>query len=327
MVKQALQTGGFIFLAILLGMSVGSVFDAKAHLGGAVDYVILALVFMVLLDAPLDKVLTAVKQPKVLVIAWLSNFAIIPAIGFCISQLFFPSQPLIAIGVAVYFMAPCTDWFLGFVRMANGNTALGGVLLPINMLTQLLLYPVYVSFITQETITGVGAQEIVNTLVDWFFVPAVIVLVIKFVVHKFELDIQRFLSNGTNIVIYTLVFLIFAVNVKQISDHYSMFVLILLAASVFFLLSTIFVESIAKLFKLNYENHALYSMTTTARNAPLMLGLTMTALPDQSLIYAAIIIGMLIEFPYLALQVMRFRLSGAFKGSFQKQDIHLSVES
>lgn len=322
MVKQALQTGGLIFFAILLGMSAGSLFDTGTHLSGAVDYVVLALVFMVFLDAPLDKMLTAVKQPKVLVIVWLSNFAIIPVLGFFISQLFFPSQPLIAIGVAVYFMFPCTDWFLGFIRMANGNTGLGGVLLPINMLTQLLLYPIYLSFIAQETITGVGTQEIVSTLMNWFLVPAVIALIIKFLIYRFKLNIQSFSSNATNLIIYALVFLIFAVNVKQIADNYSLFVLILLAASVFFLLSTIIIEVIAKLFSFNYEDRVLYSITTTARNAPLMLGLTMTALPDQSLIYAAIIIIMLIEFPYLALQVIRFRLTGAIKGGSQKEAIN-----
>ena len=40
-------------------------------------------------------------------------------------------------------------------------------------------------------------------------------------------------------------------------------------------------------------------MTTAARNAPLMLGLTTAAFPEQPLIYAALIIGMLVEFPHL----------------------------
>ncbi len=40
-------------------------------------------------------------------------------------------------------------------------------------------------------------------------------------------------------------------------------------------------------------------MTTAARNAPLMLGITAAATPDQPLIYASLVIGMLIEFPHL----------------------------
>ena len=40
-------------------------------------------------------------------------------------------------------------------------------------------------------------------------------------------------------------------------------------------------------------------MTTAARNSPLILGLATIALPDQPLVYAALIIGMLVEFPHL----------------------------
>ena len=41
-------------------------------------------------------------------------------------------------------------------------------------------------------------------------------------------------------------------------------------------------------------------MTTAARNSPLLLGLATIALPDQPLVYAALIIGMLVEFPHLS---------------------------
>ena len=48
-------------------------------------------------------------------------------------------------------------------------------------------------------------------------------------------------------------------------------------------------------------------MTTTARNSPLVLGLATIALPDQPLVYAVLIIGMLVEFPHLTL-LSRFLL-------------------
>jgi hypothetical protein len=42
-------------------------------------------------------------------------------------------------------------------------------------------------------------------------------------------------------------------------------------------------------------------MTTSARNAPLMLALTAIALPDQPVVQATIILGMLVEFPHLTI--------------------------
>ncbi|MEM6357949.1 MAG: arsenic resistance protein, partial [Pseudomonadota bacterium] len=41
------------------------------------------------------------------------------------------------------------------------------------------------------------------------------------------------------------------------------------------------------------------TITTAARNAPLMLAVTAIAIPDQPLIYATLVIGMLVEFPHL----------------------------
>lgn len=40
-------------------------------------------------------------------------------------------------------------------------------------------------------------------------------------------------------------------------------------------------------------------MSLAARNAPLMLAVTMAALPGPPLVYAGLIIGMLVEFPHL----------------------------
>lgn len=42
-------------------------------------------------------------------------------------------------------------------------------------------------------------------------------------------------------------------------------------------------------------------MGIAARNAPLMLAVTMAAIPGQPLIYAALVIGMLVEFPHLTM--------------------------
>ena len=78
-----------------------------------------------------------------------------------------------------------------------------------------------------------------------------------------------------------------------------MFAWVLLAVFTFFLLTFLLGEGLSRLFRLRYPEHALLTMTTTARNAPLMLAVTMAALPEQPLVYAALVIGMLMEFPHL----------------------------
>ena len=111
-----------------------------------------------------------------LLIAWISNFLLVPTIGFAIASVFLSGQPLFFTGLVIYFMAPCTDWFLGFTRLAKGDTALGAMLLPINMITQLVLYPVYIRLFAYA-VAQVDAAAIGAALMQWFVAPFVAAIV------------------------------------------------------------------------------------------------------------------------------------------------------
>lgn len=240
---------------------------------------------------------------RFLSIAWTANFLVIPVIGYLVASLFLSGQPLFFTGLLIYFVAPCTDWFLGFTRLARGNTSLGTVLLPVNMITQLLLYPVYLAIFV-GTRTGIEVATVGSTLLHWFLVPLAGAIVAHLVLrailppHRFE-ALLALTGKLAPCVIAVLVLFIFSANIGIILEHLPVFLRILVAVFVFFVATYFLGEGIAKTFKLAYPEHALLTMTTAARNAPLMLGITAAAIPDQPLIYAALVIGMLIEFPHL----------------------------
>ena len=94
---------------------------------------------------------------------------------------------------------------------------------------------------------------------------------------------------------------LFADNIVILSANPFAFLKILLAVSLFFAASYLAGGLLARHFRLSRPQHVLLLMTTAARNAPLILGLTMVAVPDQPLIHAALIIGLLVEFPHLIL--------------------------
>ena len=200
-------------------------------------------------------------------------------------------------------MAPCTDWFLGFTRMAHGNTLLGAALIPINLISQLLLYPVYLGRLAGTPSLGI-AGNLPNTLLQWFFIPLVVALSTRFLLRwslpekVFQSVIIR-VGQVIPMVIAALIFCIFATHINTILEHANAFLLILAAVFLFFVLTYFLGDLLSQRFRLSYPEHALLTMTTAARNAPLMLGVTMSAFPGQPLIYAALVIGMLVEFPHL----------------------------
>lgn len=295
-------------LLLLAAIAIGSLIgiyqeDGAQALSGFVDPLILTLVSLLFFEIRFGTLLGATRHFRFLSIAWVANFILIPLIGWGIASLFLSGKPLLYTGLLIYFIAPCTDWFLGFTRLAKGNVALGSILLPINLITQLLLFPVLLGLFAGKS-AGIEAPAIASTLSQWFLVPFVAAILLHLILWKilpvavFE-KLLRVTGALIPFVIAALVICIFAGNITTIVGHSTAFLIILAAVFCFFVATWFLGEILARRFHLAHPEHALLSMTTAARNAPLMLGLTTAAFPDQPLIYAALVIGMLVEFPHL----------------------------
>ena len=290
--------------AILVGAAIGGLFPAVGtELATGADPTVLLLVTLLLFEVELPRLRELGAATRFLTVAWLTNFVLVPVIGLGIASLLFGSSPLVFVGVVIYFMAPCTDWYLGFTRIARGDTTLGAVLLPINLISQLLLYPVYLWLFTR-TQTGLAFADVGHSLFQWFVGPLVVAVLLKLALRKL-LSARTFaallaaVGHIVPVAIAALILQIFAGNVGVILSDVSTFAVVLVAVGIFFVVSYSLAEAISRMLHLSAPRHALLSLTTAARNAPLMLALTSVAVPGEPVIYAAIIVGMLVEFPHL----------------------------
>jgi len=290
--------------AILIGSSTGLLFSNKiGFFGDYLDTAILGLVFFIFLDVPFEKFLLATKKISFISIAWLTNFILIPIIGFTIAFFLFRNQPPVLIGLLIYFLFPCTDWFLAFTKIAGGDTVTGSVILPINLVTQIILYPLYLMLFARVSV-GIPLENLPTVFIRWFLMPFMTATVIHFVIKKLltgekYIKIQKGYEYIIEGLLTIVVFIIFATNSAIIVKNLHLFFLIIMAVFFFFVTVYIVTEKISDLMKLPKKLRVLYTMTTSARNAPLMLAITTVAIPNQPLIYSTIIIGMLVEFPHL----------------------------
>jgi ACR3 family arsenite efflux pump ArsB len=293
-----------LLAAIAIGSLIGTSFPATADkISGYVDPLILALVSLLFFEISFGSLAGVTKHLRFLSIAWLANFILIPLIGWGIASLFLSGKPLLYTGLLIYFIAPCSDWFLGFTKLAKGNTSLGSILIPINLISQLLLYPVFLGLFEAKEL-GFDMAGLAGTLWQWFLLPFVSAIVLhqflqRLLPTSIFSSLLRFVGPLIPLTIAALIICIFAGNITTILSHVGDFLIILAAVFCFFVATWLLGEILTRRFKLAYPEHALLTMTTAARNAPLMLGLTTAAFPDQPLIYAALIIGMLVEFPHL----------------------------
>ncbi|MEM1159187.1 MAG: arsenic resistance protein [Verrucomicrobiota bacterium] len=293
-----------LLAAIAVGAFVGGVSPATGQkLFEGVDPLILMLVSLLFFEVRFRHFAQAAGHLKFVAVAWGANFVIIPTIGFGIAWLLLRGQPPFFIGLMIYFMAPCTDWFLGFTRLARGNTALGTALLPINLVSQLLLYPVFLSLFA-GTVVEVESGTLYQSLLEWFLLPlvgavGVHLLLARLLPTPWFNALLGWAGRMVSVVIALLVLCICAGNTGTILEHRAVFGWILLGVFVFFVLSYLLAEGLSQWFRFDYPEHVLLTMTTAARNAPLMLAVTAAALPGEPLIYAALIIGTLVELPHL----------------------------
>ena len=298
-----------IIISIATGSLLGNFSPAIGEwLGNSVDYTLLLLVSLLIFGVRFSTLIQVGKSLNNLyfiAIALLANFVLIPLIGYSVASLFLWQQPLLIVGLVIYFMSPCTDWFLSFTRLSNGNVALGTTLIPINITLQLLFYPLYLQIFTAHTVQ-IEASSIVDTLLQWFLLPLVVALTARQLLNfLLKNSWFEYITNKVDQTIpwvtALLVLQIFASNIAVLMEHLTMFVSVLLCVFTFFVLTGFLGLGLSKVFRLRYPEHALLTMSIAARNAPLMLAITVATLPNQPLIYGALVIGMLIEIPHLTL--------------------------
>ncbi|MGE9269602.1 MAG: arsenic resistance protein [Verrucomicrobiales bacterium] len=306
MIRFHSPTAVLLPVAIAIGLTVGMACpNAGESFSVWIDPLVLTLLGLIFFEVRLSPLREASRHLRFLSLAWVANFFVVPLLGWGIASVFFKDQTALSTGLLLYLLFPCTDWFLGFTRMARGDVALGTILLPINLLSQILLYPLYLTAFIGP-IADINRTSLWGMVIYWFIVPLAVAWVARIVLRRtlkrahFEKLAQM---TGTMVpwVLSALVLSIFVCHTSTITEHLGAFAWILLAVFLFFVVTWILGELLARKFQLSHPQHVLLSMTTAARNAPLILGLTAVAMPDQPLVYAALIIGMLVEFPHLTM--------------------------
>lgn len=297
-------TAALLVAAIVIGSMLGLIVPpAQKAMSHSIDVTLLAMIGLLFFELRMSAIFKAFGSLRFLALAWSANFLVVPIVGFAIASITLSGEPVLFVGLMIYFLAPCTDWFLAFTRMAHGDSELGAALIPINLLTQLLLFPLWLLFLMpSDSLVEVGA--IAGLLVQWFLLPLVIAQTLRFGLERFlpqhQMErVQKWTGQLLPLVLAALVLQIFASRIGVIAGNISVFALIAIAVLLFF--STIYWVGfgIGQLSRLSYPQNALLSMTLAARNAPLMIALTAVAIPEQPLLLAVIVVGMLVEIPLL----------------------------
>ena len=82
-------------------------------------------------------------------------------------------------------VTPCTDWYLIFTEIAKGNVALSTAILPVNLILQVLLLPIYL-FLFAGVMKTVELSVLVESIVIVIVFPFLLAHTTRFIMNKLK---------------------------------------------------------------------------------------------------------------------------------------------
>lgn len=292
----------FIIAAALLGIGAGAVTPLGDAPTWLVEAFLMGLLLVLFLSVDIHHLRDALSNRRFTISAVALNFVLTPVLSFILGIVFFSGSMDVRIGLTMLLVTPCTDWYLVFTRLGGGNVELGMSILPLNLILQVLLLPVYLT-----AFFGRSADlDVPSLLLDMaaviIIIPLVAACAVRVLVRKDRLE--SFMEvRGDNLQLVFLclaVLVMFASQGEEALDNLDLLVEMFVPLLVFFVLLFYLARLVGDAEGFPRRNTVSLTFTSMARNSPLSLAIAVAAFPDAPMIALALVIGPLIELPVLS---------------------------
>lgn len=292
-----------ILFAVGLGLLLGQVSIIEQHVETLVIPFLFLMLYGLFLTIPLQQLKRAFLNIKFLGANTIINFIWTPVIAWGLGSIFLADYPALWIGFIMLMVTPCTDWYLAFTGIAKGNVSLSTSVLPINLILQVVLLPVYL-LLFAGTIETIPISTLVESILIVLVIPFALAHLTRFLLRKKSVLNNKIIPFFANAQIFFLSLAIMAMFSSQGSyllENLEVIYILIIPVLLFFVINYIIGRLVGKFLKFSYEDSVSLNMTIIARNSPVSLAIAVTAFPDQPLIALALVIGPLIELPVLAI--------------------------
>lgn len=291
-----------IFLAVMIGIGIGQAEFIRTGAESFIVPLLVAMLYMTFLQIPMEDIKKAFKNIKFTYTSVVINFVWTPVLAWLLAMVFLGDHPALYIGFIMLMVTPCTDWYLIFTAAAKGNVALSTAILPLNLILQVMLLPIYLLIFGGTT----GVIEL-SFLAESIFLVLLIPLVLAFLTNMFLRNNQQLRDKLiSTLSVLPIIFLalaivaMFASQGQLLLDHLDVMWQMILPILLFFTINFFVSQKAGQLMRFPSSDITSLSLTTLARNSPIALAIAMTAFPDEPLIALTLVIGPLLELPILA---------------------------
>lgn len=311
-----------LIFAIVIGLISSNIQILSNNTGNLINLFLCIMLYGLFLEVPLKNLKKSFTNIKFTSTTLIINFIWTPLFGYFLGNLFLNGNIDIFIGFFMLILTPCTDWYLVFTKMAKGDLNLSLSLLPINLILQIILLPVYLIIFFSSN-NSMSYTDLGYSLLIVIVIPFILAQLTKAILND---DINEkasdFFSNYQIVFLALAVFAIFNSTGELLFKNLNSVLTIFIPLIIFFITNTIIDLLLSEKINFTYEEYASLTMTTLARNSPLALAIAINSFPGRELIAIALVIGPLIELPVLYI-VSRFVLYIKKSGLFFTCKINL----
>ncbi len=133
----------FVLVAIVGGLALGQIGGVPAVADRLILPFLMVMLFAAFAGVSFSRLRAAFGNRRVVGSSLLVNFIWSPLLAVGLGALFLRDHPALWVGLIMLLVTPCTDWYLIFTDVADGDVPLATSILPYNLVLQLVLLPVY----------------------------------------------------------------------------------------------------------------------------------------------------------------------------------------
>jgi ACR3 family arsenite efflux pump ArsB len=288
-----------IIFSIIIGLIFSNISIIAQNMGYLINIFLCLMIYGLFLETELNELKNSFKNLKFTFTSLIINFIWTPLFGYFLGSIFLKGNIDILIGFFMLILTPCTDWYLVFTKMAKGDVKLSLSILPINLILQIILLPIYLILFFSSEIT-LNYSQIIYSLLIVIVIPFIASQVTKFALNENLNEKATGLFSNLQIWFLALaVFCIFASQGPLLFENLNSIISIFIPLIIFFGVNVIIDLLLSEKINFTYSEYASLTMTTLARNSPLALAIAINSFPGHELIAIGLIIGPLIELPVL----------------------------
>lgn len=288
-----------IIFSIIIGLIFSNISIIAQNMGYLINIFLCLMIYGLFLETELNELKNSFKNLKFTFTSLIINFIWTPLFGYFLGSIFLKGNIDILIGFFMLILTPCTDWYLVFTKMAKGDVKLSLSILPINLILQIILLPIYLILFFSSEIT-LNYSQIIYSLLIVIVIPFIASQVTKFALNENLNEKATGLFSNLQIWFLALaVFCIFASQGPLLFENLNSIISIFIPLIIFFGVNVIIDLLLSEKINFTYPEYASLTMTTLARNSPLALAIAINSFPGHELIAIGLIIGPLIELPVL----------------------------